>query len=228
MYSWRSQRRVAIEKWYYINKTMDVAECNNGLSKSHYSPKQMKWNRQPKEKRRERAKKVQRQRCSSNILCGVCECVWFFILSCYLFFYAVVGMNARDALKLFPFESKKELKFSLFNCSVRASRVCNSCVNCFLFIDSAHLAFTHSTLKWWCLVYVWVVYSGQKTINSHGFPQLFVTLTHLCASAPCTLPLIQIIHAIFSYPFAIWQNQNGISNSCSCIAQNKNKIEKNI
>lgn len=104
--------------------------------------------------------------------------------------------------------------------------VCGSCVNFFVvFVDSVGLAFTHSLLKWMCLVYV-ELFIQVKDYNSHGSLQL--THSAPCAPANVLYHLSKSSDAIFSYPFAIWQNQNGISNSCSCIAHEKNACKVSL
>lgn len=66
MYSWRPERRAAIEKWYYITTLLQWS-CNDGFQKPA-----LHWNGQSEEKNE---KNVQRQRYSLNVCVFFnCEC----------------------------------------------------------------------------------------------------------------------------------------------------------
>lgn len=135
MYSWRPERRAAIEKWYYIT-TMDLQQR---LSKASTHRNELKT-------RKKSTENMQRQRYSLDVV----------------FFAPFCGQAKDGSYSCCAFESKKELK-SLHSTLCNQPELREVFLVCEFFADFRFgLACTRSPLKWFCPVCRWVVYSGQR------------------------------------------------------------------
>lgn len=160
----------------------DTALLHNGLLNATTGSQEATTHRNVQNEidrqKRRRQKKLQRQRCSSNNIINVLGewmsvCVSSFLLCIYRYM-----KFRRDGLRC-----KKELKFSLnstlYDWFARIKRFV--VLVWIFFINSIGLAFTHSLLKWMCLVCV-ELFIQVKDYNSHGFLQL--TLTRILHHVP--------------------------------------------
>lgn len=95
----------------------------------------------------------------------------------------------------------------------------------FSFIDSVGLTLTHSMFKSRCLVELFIQVNDN---NSHGFLQLIhCTALHHVPRPMCFTTYPNHPMQFFSYSFAIWQNQNGISKLVlvHCTAKRKKNLQ---